>query len=639
MLFLATASLVYLVVAPSPWSEGLDTTREVKESIRTQSWAIIGLWYGAAINLGISVFALLAWNFRPSMIDRGVNFGAVGSDFEAPGNMAPWGRRILVLSATITAAWGMAPRLELSLWGDEEATTRRFIVGHVYRMEDDSFIAKHPSWAKAIWNFDNGTNSHQLFNVLARLSHGPADVSGDDPGDYYFSEQKIRLPSFLATLLMIPAAAWLTTLLGFPRGAPLASFLLALHPWIVRFGRDARGYALEMLFGVLAAACLLAALKHRHRARWWIAFGIAEFLLLSAHLTGIYLLVPLNLAGLWLAWRPFKKGHANPFRVADVWRWTGANLLGAMLTIQFMMPNLLQLPAFLETGRITGKVDHDLFADTFAFWALGTPWHPWDPGNPFAITWRNLHETHPLVTILAAALVGLFFLAGIFAIAIRRRLRWWLLPLCLPAPLMFLDAIRSENLLYPWYTVGFLPFAYVLVGVGFGAVVPLGWKSGNRLLKGVLYLVAATLVIAPFALATTQPRDIVRERPVEALAESVRLTRDVVNPFSPGIDNSLTLGFVHATRLYDPAMTMVKSDEEFVEVIRRAELLNRPLSVNAANLGLGDVYFPKAMELLRDHDVFEEPIVIHGLQLPCTRYVFRYRPGGLARFEAREQGL
>ena len=41
LLGIAFLSLVYLVVAPSPWSEGLDTSREVKESIRTKSWTII----------------------------------------------------------------------------------------------------------------------------------------------------------------------------------------------------------------------------------------------------------------------------------------------------------------------------------------------------------------------------------------------------------------------------------------------------------------------------------------------------------------------------------------------------------------------------------------------------------------------
>ncbi len=637
LLTAAAACLVYLVAAPSPWSDGVDTSRDVKESLRIRSWVIIGLWYGAAINLGLSVIALLAWNFRPSMIDHVVDTG-LDANHSASGKLGAWGRRLLVLVATGTVAVQMLPRLDLSLWGDEEATTRRFLIGHVYRQEDDSFLIKHPTWTKAIWSYDNGPNSHMLFNVLARLTHGPADTTGKHPDRFYFSEARIRLPSFLATILLIPTAAWLISLLGFPRGGPFAAFLLAFHPWIIRFGSDARGYALQMLLGVLAVALLITALRRRHRARWWIAFGVVEFLFLFAHLSGIYLLIPLNLAGLWIAWSPRTPGHANPLRVANLWRFAGANLLGAMLTIQVMMPNLLQLPAWIETGRLSGKVDPELLENWLCDWTLGTPWHPWDPGNPFAITWRDLHERQPLVTIWAAALVGLFFLAGIVVLGTRRQARWWLLPLCAPALLMFADAFRSGNLLYPWYTVGFLPLAMVVVGIGFGAVAP-GGRDRPRPLTGFISLLAAAAIIALYASATHQQRKIVRERPVEALADSVRLTRNVVNPFSPGIDDSLTLGFVHATRLYDPAMTLAENDEVFVETIRRAELLNRPLWVNAANLGLAEAAYPRAMALLRDHDVFEEPVVIHGLQHPCTRHVYRYRPGGLARFEARERGL
>ena len=53
--------------------------------------------------------------------------------------------------------------------------------------------------------------------------------------------------------------------------------------------------------------------------------------------------------------------------------------------------------------------------------------------------------------------------------------------------------------------------------------------------------------------------------------------------------------------------------------------------MNTANLGLARVHFPEAMKLLENPEVFETPIVLHGLQLPCTRYVYRYKAGGLAR--------
>jgi 4-amino-4-deoxy-L-arabinose transferase-like glycosyltransferase len=632
LLIVAAGCLVYLAAAPSPWSKGLDTSPEAKESLRTHSWVVMGLWYGAAINLGLSILALLVWHFRPEMVEG----SALTSDEPPPADRAgQWFRGALVLIATVTAAWAMLPRLDLSLWGDEEATTRRFIVGHVYRSDEGGFTVKAPTWIKSIWNWDTGTNSHLLFNVLARLSHGAADDSGKDPDQFYFSERRIRLPSFLATLLLIPAAAALVTRLGFPRGAPLTAFLLALHPWVIRFGSDARGYALLMLFAVVTMVFLIQALQRPGRVGWWLAFGICECLALLSNLSAVFLLVPLNLVALWLAWAPTQPGRLNPLRVATVWRYAGATLLGAMLTIQILMPIILQAPGYFAKGRFSGGgVEPGLVRDSLAYWALGTPWESFEAGNPLALDWNALHEAHPLATVWAAALIGLFLVAGFLALFWRSAYRWWLVPLLAPVPLIFLEAHLSENILYPWYTVAFLPLGLVVVGVGFGAVAP-GARRWPKALGAIPPLLAGFGVLALFAVATQAQRQIIRTHAVEPLAETVRLTRDVVNPFHPDIDDSLTLGYVHASRLYDPAMKLAENDEEFIAAIREAEMLKRPLWVNAANLGLAKSIFPKASALVEDRDVFEAPIVVHGLQQPCTRYVFRYKPGGLMRFEAK----
>lgn len=628
----AAACLIYLVTGPSPWGKKLDTSLDAKESLRTYSWMVKGLWLGAAVNLGLSLLALLLWRFRPAMIDD----PPPPSDPTLPASRFSRGMRWGLIAAAVgTSAWAMAPRLDHSLWGDEEATARRFVIGHVYRDPDGlGFTLKPPTWQKTIWNWDTGTNNHILFSVLARLSHGPADTSGEKPDHFYFSERRIRLPSFLATLALIPAAAWVVTLLGFPRGGPVTAFLLALHPWVVRFGADARGYALLMLLGTLAIGCLIGALRRPAGLRWWLGFGLCEWLLLCTHLTSIYLLAPLNLAALWLAWRPTLKERRNPFAVANVVRWAGANLLGAILTIQTLMPVALQMPGYLARGRLNGEITGPLLGDSLAYWTLGTPWHPWEPGNPLAITWADLRAAHPVATVLTVVLLAVCFVVGVAALAFRGRPHrgWLLLPLLAPIPLMFLDAWRSHHLLYPWYSVGYLPMLLIVVGAGFGAIFE---KSRGRL-SCVLSAVAGIASVSLFAAATQPQRKIIRHHPVEPLADTVRLTRgEVVNPFHPRIDDTLTLGFVHATRLYDPAMTHAETDAQFIEAIREAERRHRPLWVNAANLGIAAGGFPLATALIADREVFEEPVVIHGLQDPCTRSVFRYKPGGLARFEAR----
>ncbi|MCB1236946.1 MAG: hypothetical protein KDM91_17895, partial [Verrucomicrobiae bacterium] len=504
---------------------------------------------------------------------------------------------------------------------------RRFLFGNFYRNEDGSWFVKTPRWERTLWGYDAGPNNQVLFSVLARLSHGPPDTTGENPSAFYFSGAKIRFPSYLATVLTIPAAACLLAVLGFARGAPAMAFALALHPWIIRHGSDARGYGLMMLLGVCCVLSLAMALRGRRSPVWWIANGLSQFLLLYAHLGGIYLLFPLNLAAFWTLWAPFSTpGRRNPFRIADLWRLGGACLIGASVFLQAMLPNLLQLPRWLAGGRLTGKTDPDVLKNWPFDWAFGTPLMSWDEANPNALTVHDLFSRSPISTAAVAGLSGVLLILGIHALWQKAdRGRLWALALLLPAPLMFADAFRSSKILYPWYTVGYLPLAWIVVGAGFACLFDR--FSRQRFLTPVLTMGW----VAAFALATAPQRNLVREKSVEPLAESVRVTREVVNPFHPRIGEVLTVELVHATALYDPTMRRIKSDDDFVAALREADREGKPLFVNAANLGIGRPIYPKAFALIEDPAVFEEPIVLHGLQNPCTRYVFRYRPGGLSR--------
>ena len=627
------ALMAYLAFGPNPWQETLDFSREAKQETRTWSYVVVGRWWGSLATLGIILFTLIAWQFRPRLP------AAESAEDNEKENKSPGrgdlgvSREILnafVALAVLLSAWLMWPRLSLSLWGDEEATTRRYIIGNVHRDDDNTFSLKPPSWLRTFHNWDQGPSNQVLFSVLSRLSHGPADTSGDDPGKFYFSERQIRLPSFLASLIAVAAAGWLTALLGFPRGAPVSAFLLALHPWFVRFGTDARGYALMMMFGLLSACFLLKALKTFPRMSWWLAFGASQFLMIYSHLSSVFLLVPLNLAALLLAWSPISSGVRNPFRSHRVSLYAGSACFFAGLTLMIYLPNLLQIPAFLETGRLAGEVHLEWAQDCFAYWMSGMAWHPWQPGNPCCLTLPDYLDQHHTVTLAYLAVLIAFYLAGVLALLLRKGARPWLIGLLLPVPLMVADAHVSGYLLYPWYMVGFLPLTFVVAGAGFDQITR-SLTFLPRFARPLVVMVIAFAALALFAFVTNDQRQLYRSKPVEPLADSVHLARGVVNPFHPGIDQVLTLGFVHATRLYDPAMLYAGSDAEFLSSLREADLTNRPLSVNTANLGLARVHFPEAMALLENPEVFEPPVVLYGLQVPCTRYLYRYKPGGLAR--------
>jgi len=629
----------YLALAPNPWAPALDFSVEAKSSVRTHSYLMDGLWWAALVNLLLLSGVLAASRFYPHSatvanpyhdLDSTV---AIRPDHGTTGwgSLASGQRRIILILSMLgvaLSAWLNAPLLDNSLWGDEEATVRRYIVGDIKRLDDGSMKLSRPSWERTLWNYDNGPNNHILFSILGRLSHSFARP-GDGSGDYYFSETWIRLPSFLAGLGAVAATAWLVVVMGFPRAAPLAAFTLALHPWFVRWGTEARGYALELFFVPLIMVFLLKAIRAQRAGSawgWWMGYGFTEFLLIYAHLGSVYFLLPLNIDALVLTWRSsHERGQPrNPLRQTNIWRLAAANVLGAFLTIQMLTPCLKPLAIWLGKTRIEGDITWPWIRDWFSYFASGMAWDSWDKSNPYCLTLPDFLRGHPWLGGLLLLLVISALGAGLAVFLGNRNRRWLLLPLLAPGLLTVLHAKLGGNLLYPWYMVGFLPLSTILVAVGLDRLArPMPGRAAFAILA-ILFLMA-------FSLVTQQQRQLYRNHPVEALAESVKLTRKVINPFDPHIDEVITLDIVHATRSYDPAHLRVRSLADFVGALTKADASDKPLFLNLGNPGLLERDLPDIGRMIHDRNLFEAPILIHGLQNPCTRYIYRYIPHSINR--------
>lgn len=616
----------YLVFAAKPWNPELDFTASAKSSIRIHSYVVDGLWWGALINLIIISIALFTSRFYPRS-----NTGN-GNDFDSDHTITRWKslpptqHRIIIglsLLALALSAYMNAPQLNHSLWGDEETTARRLIVGHVNRQDDGSLKLHKPRWEKTLWSFDNGPNNHVLYSILGRLSHGFAKPA-NGPDDFYFSEFWIRLPSYLAGLGAVAATAWLMVVMGFPRTAPLAAITLALHPWFVRWGTEARGYALVLFFVPLILTFLLKALHARQNKiswGWWAAYGFTEFLLIYSHLGSVYFLFPLNITAFILAWKhpAYRDAPFNPLRHPKVWQWTAANLFGAVLTIQMLGPCLKPMLIWLDKGRGDGDITWPWIENWISYFASGMPWTPWDESNPYCLTLPDFLKEHPLLGLTSLILTSVTLAAGFVSFSKSRQSRYLLLPLLAPGLFTVLHAKLGDNLLYPWYMVGFLPLSIVVVSVGLDRISR--WLPNRLAFTGLAVFFCLT-----FGLLTQNQRQLYRNHPVEALAKSVRLTRKVINPFDANIDDVITLDIVHATRLYDPAHFRIRSLKEFVAALKLADSSNRPLYLNLGNPGLLSRDLPVIGQMIENRDLFQSPTLIHGLQNPCTRYILRYKP-------------
>ena len=98
-------------------------------------------------------------------------------------------------------------------------------------------------WIDTLWYYNKPTN-HVLYSVLSRFSLAAwRAITGAAPSEW--DEFAFRFPTFVAALLSVLGLGLLVHDLGFPRAAPAAAWLLAIHPWHVRFGGEGRGYALD----------------------------------------------------------------------------------------------------------------------------------------------------------------------------------------------------------------------------------------------------------------------------------------------------------------------------------------------------------------------------------------------------------
>ncbi|MEM0897427.1 MAG: hypothetical protein AAGJ79_11140 [Verrucomicrobiota bacterium] len=595
------AAAAWLALGPKPWKEGLASLEE-GERARTIHHLITGEWYAALAILGIAtlVFFLARWLGKP--LPSGCEKQGAGVPREI--RSVFW---IAALLGLTLGCWTNGQRLNHSLWGDEEYTMKRMIIGDWSRASNDNLRIREVPWIDTVWRY-RSTNNHQLNSILARAVHDRFHVESGEPEDFHFSEALLRLPAFVASLLGIVALGWFLAVFGFPRAGIIAMFLLPLHPWFIRFGPECRGYAFTFLFLPL---CLVFLVKAVRRGSWpyWAGFLLAEFLLFFSYPGTFYSLVGINLAALaCLFATKFSAGQ----RSVLLRRLFAANLGAGCLALVAFAPCVIPMREYLA-----GKppiTEHNLawLADHLCFFASGMPWRSWSETNPFAVTLSRLPAAAAWPMIVFPAF---FFLLGIVRIlASPRRFAWILVALIVPWLLFYSITVAGEkNLVYHWYGVPYLTGFIALVALGLDALTS---TSPHPLARRFGAIVMLAFYAFWFSVATGPVRENLVEHAVEPLAESVRSTREVVNPRLPfEIDRDVvTIGFCMATRGYDPAGYLLKEDDAalFVRILEAAGASEREVYVNFALPDLARLTYPKLMKFIDNENLF----------IPVTRSPF-----------------
>lgn len=505
-----------------------------------------------------------------------------------------------------------APRLDFSLWGDEDATMRKSVVGQFERNEAGQLEFDGVGWLETVFRYRD-PNNHPLNSVLSRLSHTAFARDRTRPDGFYFDERAMRLPVFAAGLLGLAALAWVGWVLGKPAVGGLAVVLMACHPWFVRYGVESRGYGFLLLFTPLALGCLIRA-GQTGRWRWWIGYGFTQFLILWSYPGALHLLVALNVSA----------GGAVVFltknrewRLAQAGRWFTACALGAVLCTLLMLPLVQPLMFYLKSQRMQGPMPASWYPDAAAWLISGMPWQPWDGANPLGWSWAQAAPA-PVrwagVGLLGAAL-GLG-LAG-----------WWrqggvaraMLPaLVLHAPLFVLQSWLGGGFIYTWYLFPALA-GVVLLSAGI-CFFPLRAAAPW-----------AALWVGFQGLHTTRAVKLLRTHPIEQMREGTKLTRAVSLASDPRIDDVMTVDVIMTTRAYDPAVRPLAGDDPdtFKNYLAEADAKQKALFVHFGSPDFAGSVRPQVISLIRNPSLFEPVATLPGMDGPYTRQVFRYRPGSL----------
>ncbi len=298
------------------------------------------------------------------------------------------------------------------------------------------------------------------------------------------SEAMVRaIPAISGVLAVVALYALGGRLFGRAAGL-LAAFLLAVSPMHVWYSREARGYALLALFGLLAAYFVLRALND-NRESSWLGYAVLSGCAVYTHSFGVLVITALNLFVLLhiLVQKP-------PRRL--VAQWLAATVLVGLMLIPFIRS---------FTGQATEGWG-SWIADKYGVPTLKTL------GFTMGLfSFNTAYDQNRIIYAAGLVVFAVPCLAAVAALArsLRRSALWpsTTRPLLfafiyLAAPIAILYVASQVTPLYlERYLLPFVPPYLLIVSYGILALPRVQWR--------IFVMAALLLVITPALLAVYQP--------------------------------------------------------------------------------------------------------------------------------------
>jgi hypothetical protein len=598
-----------LIAGENPWTGGIAERIATGDNLRGVDFARTYGWWAAAGNAIVATVLLATarrWLTRGDPVEV--------AELAPPAGVPRRAFWLLVAAAVLTCGVLGHPRLSFSLWDDEETTVRRALDGYYARDESGKLSFVEARWRDTFWEYKM-PNNHVPFTILSRLTlAGWRAVAR--PELRFVKEEVFRLPAYVAGLASLALVAIFLRRLGFWLPGICAAWLLALHPWMLRYTTEGRGYALMLALIPLTLTLWVGAL---HRGTWgrWLAYGAAQFLLLYTYTGTLYLLLVVNAVTALALWRLHR---GTPALGQQVPRWLVVNAAGAIAWVQLMLPNMMQLLRYLES-EIPDSPPRFLANVLGSLW-VGLSWRVGSLGE-FYPELIDMALAHPIAfrTGLAAtlSLLAAGFLRLLVAGGVRALLT---LILLVPGPVTYWIAAVREDRVHEWYYLFALPGLAALVALGLGWIF--AWIRRPRLSTA---LTAAVMVaaVAGYAGWTQVPRDALRSGPLQPLRESVLLTRGTLDPFAPENDDVITTSFKRGPTYYDPLLIEIERVSQLRQLMRRTDQTGAVLYVNLGKPMAAKAAYPDLFALVEDPSAFEVVTTLYGFEPRGIRTIYRYR--------------
>ncbi len=597
---------IALILAPKPWEN--PHVAKLEDYVRFYGW-----WAGL-INLVLLTFLALTTRWWTQPLSSAMPWKSSAK--------LPKGFVLCVGGAMLACAIIALPRMSQSLWEDEEFSVRRCIVGGHRVLEDGTVAARKLPWKVTFWNYSSTTN-HIFQSILSRLSHSAWRAIAR-PGGLQLSEAAARLPSYVSGILVVGVVALLAARVGLVWEGALAAWLIAIHPWHLRFTTEARGYGLVALLIPLSLLVALHALS-KGQWRWWVALAAANFALLYTWPPTLSTILVLNLG---IAINLLTEERSASLRRVLTLRWLVAMAFAGMVFLQLFLPCAPGLFSYLESVRDFDG--HAFFLKNVgSLFLTGSLWTRSGLANSPYMEYLPHAAAQPLLFGIAVALAAGLCAAGIVRLwLVQPRARSLVAVLIFPGLLTYAYAVLRHKMLMEWY-LGFMLQGVALM-VAAGAV----WVISPLRRLQVPQWTAASLAVAlvcAFAVLSNPARQFLLTWGAERYRESVLSTRPNLDPNAPENFEIITAATTQPPYVYDPRVRRASTVEQYAALMKEADERGVPLYINNGFPTALKIDFPGVFALLQSPGVFEPVAYFTGIDVMLDRVVHRYLPEGLQR--------